>query len=62
MRAICIAAALVLAVVAVGGTPAAAETSQTTDVRLITFNDLHGNLTPPAGSSGAGHVARRDDG
>ncbi|MGW0892440.1 bifunctional metallophosphatase/5'-nucleotidase [Saccharopolyspora sp. NPDC002578] len=24
----------------------------TTDVRLITFNDLHGNLEPPTGSSG----------
>ena len=32
-------------------TPAAAETS-TTDVRLIAFNDFHGNLQPPAGSSG----------
>jgi 5'-nucleotidase len=31
--------------------PAAAETS-TTDVRLIAFNDFHGNLQPPAGSSG----------
>jgi 5'-nucleotidase len=31
---------------------AAAAPSATTDVRLITFNDFHGNLQPPAGSSG----------
>lgn len=35
----------------VAGTAGAAPSS-TTDVRLITFNDLHGNLQPPAGSSG----------
>lgn len=33
-------------------TPAAAEPTSTTDVRLIAFNDFHGNLEPPAGSSG----------
>jgi 5'-nucleotidase len=33
-------------------TPASAAPSATTDVRLIAFNDLHGNLQPPAGSSG----------
>ncbi|WP_370945683.1 bifunctional UDP-sugar hydrolase/5'-nucleotidase [Amycolatopsis sp. cg5] len=33
-------------------TPASAYGSQTTDVRLIAFNDLHGNLEPPSGSSG----------
>ena len=33
-------------------TPAAAEPASTTDVRLIAFNDFHGNLEPPAGSSG----------
>lgn len=32
--------------------PAAAEPARTTDVRLIAFNDFHGNLQPPAGSSG----------
>lgn len=32
--------------------PAAAAPSTTTDVRLIAFNDFHGNLQPPAGSSG----------
>lgn len=49
-------AVLTVAAVAIAGltgtTGAAAEPSRTTDVRLITFNDFHGNLTPPAGSSG----------
>ena len=41
------------ALVAAGGAQAlAAAPSATTDVRLITFNDFHGNLQPPAGSSG----------
>ncbi|NYI88588.1 5'-nucleotidase [Amycolatopsis endophytica] len=31
---------------------AAQRPADTTDVRLITFNDLHGNLEPPSGSSG----------
>jgi 5'-nucleotidase len=44
------AAALVAAGLAAG--PAAAAPSTTTDVRLITFNDFHGNLQPPSGSSG----------
>ncbi|RSN37866.1 bifunctional metallophosphatase/5'-nucleotidase [Amycolatopsis sp. WAC 01416] len=30
----------------------ASAASATTDVRIITFNDLHGNLEPPSGSSG----------
>ncbi|MFI6029374.1 bifunctional metallophosphatase/5'-nucleotidase [Amycolatopsis magusensis] len=34
------------------GSPASAAPAATTDVRLITFNDLHGNLEPPSGSSG----------
>ncbi|MGB3443332.1 MAG: bifunctional metallophosphatase/5'-nucleotidase [Actinophytocola sp.] len=44
------AAALTCAGLAVG--PVTAAPSNTTDVRLITFNDFHGNLQPPAGSSG----------
>ncbi len=44
------AAALTCAGLAAG--PAAAAPGTTTDVRLITFNDFHGNLQPPAGSSG----------
>ena len=44
------AAALTCAGLAAG--PVAAAPSSTTDVRLITFNDFHGNLQPPAGSSG----------
>ncbi|WP_406639690.1 bifunctional metallophosphatase/5'-nucleotidase [Amycolatopsis sp. WGS_07] len=43
-------AAAALATVAVTSAPA--EAAQTTDVRIITFNDLHGNLEPPSGSSG----------
>ncbi|RRO18437.1 bifunctional metallophosphatase/5'-nucleotidase [Saccharopolyspora rhizosphaerae] len=42
----------VLAAAAVGAVPAASAAPPTTQVRLITFNDLHGNLEPPAGSSG----------
>jgi 5'-nucleotidase len=44
------AAALTAAGLAAG--PATAAPSATTDVRLITFNDFHGNLQPPSGSSG----------
>jgi 5'-nucleotidase len=43
------AVAVGLAVVPLAG---AAPAAGTTDVRLISFNDLHGNLQPPAGSSG----------
>ena len=43
-------AAAALATVAVTSAPA--EAAQTTDVRIITLNDLHGNLEPPSGSSG----------
>ncbi|EWC62060.1 5'-nucleotidase [Actinokineospora spheciospongiae] len=42
-------AAGVLGATAAEATPAPARTA---DLRLISFNDLHGNLTPPAGSSG----------
>ncbi|HEY0452767.1 bifunctional metallophosphatase/5'-nucleotidase [Actinophytocola sp.] len=49
-------AAVTVAAVAIAGLAgpgtASAAPSSTTDVRLITFNDFHGNLTPPAGSSG----------
>lgn len=41
----------VLATAALSGTPVSAAPA-TVDVRLIAFNDLHGNLDPPAGSSG----------
>ena len=54
-RAMAIAAAA-LATVAMTATPASAagggRPDPTTDVRLITFNDFHGNLEPPSGSSG----------
>jgi len=42
--------AALTALAAVAAPASAAPT--TTDVRLITFNDLHGNLEPPSGSSG----------
>ncbi|MET7990276.1 bifunctional metallophosphatase/5'-nucleotidase [Amycolatopsis sp. NPDC005232] len=45
-----VTAAAALATVAVTSVPASA--AQTTDVRIITLNDLHGNLEPPAGSAG----------
>ncbi|RKT88582.1 5'-nucleotidase [Saccharopolyspora antimicrobica] len=41
----------VLATAALSGAPVSAAPA-TVDVRLIAFNDLHGNLDPPAGSSG----------
>ncbi|MFD8499101.1 bifunctional metallophosphatase/5'-nucleotidase [Amycolatopsis sp. NPDC059657] len=41
-----------VAAAALVATPASAYGSPTTDVRLIAFNDLHGNLEPPSGSSG----------
>ncbi|MCP2164421.1 bifunctional metallophosphatase/5'-nucleotidase [Goodfellowiella coeruleoviolacea] len=45
-----------LTTAAVTAAPASAQPKQpaqsTTDVRLIAFNDLHGNLEPPSGSSG----------
>ncbi|OKJ99389.1 5'-nucleotidase [Streptomyces sp. CB03234] len=34
------------------GVRTAAHTGRTVDVQLLSFNDLHGNLEPPAGSSG----------
>ncbi|GLZ40675.1 bifunctional metallophosphatase/5'-nucleotidase [Actinokineospora sp. NBRC 105648] len=49
-----IAAAIATACLAVTGlaTTATAAPTATTDLRLIAFNDFHGNLQPPAGSSG----------
>ncbi|RJQ84345.1 bifunctional metallophosphatase/5'-nucleotidase [Amycolatopsis panacis] len=44
------ASAVAVAAVALAGAPASA--AQPIDVRLITFNDLHGNLEPPSGSGG----------
>ncbi|WP_431035479.1 bifunctional metallophosphatase/5'-nucleotidase [Streptomyces sp. P6-2-1] len=36
-----------------GNGPEPAPNSRTVDVQLLSFNDFHGNLEPPAGSSGA---------
>ncbi|WP_424183782.1 bifunctional metallophosphatase/5'-nucleotidase [Actinokineospora sp. G85] len=46
-------AAATLAAATLGATSAqAAPAPKTADLRLISFNDLHGTLTPPTGSSG----------
>lgn len=45
-----IGAALLVTMVLPGASVSAA--GETVDVRLIAFNDLHGNLDPPTGSSG----------
>ena len=52
MRALTTLLAAAVITVGLAGSPATAAPSTTTDVRLIAFNDLHGNLQPPAGSSG----------
>ncbi|WP_206784389.1 bifunctional UDP-sugar hydrolase/5'-nucleotidase [Amycolatopsis sp. MtRt-6] len=54
-------AAAALATTAVTTAPASAgqRPDPTTDVRIITFNDFHGNLEPPSGSSGR---VRQSDG
>ncbi len=36
----------------VGGTSSAAPQGPTLDIQLLSFNDFHGNLEPPSGSSG----------
>jgi 5'-nucleotidase len=51
-RAAAVAAAATVGLVGLVATPALARPATTTDVRVITFNDFHGNLEPPAGSSG----------
>src|SRR5438094_2108482 len=51
-RAVTVTSA-VLAAFAVTAAPASAKgANPTTDVRVIAFNDFHGNLEPPSGSSG----------
>ncbi|MPZ79300.1 MAG: bifunctional metallophosphatase/5'-nucleotidase [Actinophytocola sp.] len=50
--AVTVAAVAIAGLTGAGTASAAAKPSGTTDVRLITLNDFHGNLTPPAGSSG----------
>ncbi|MEC3975589.1 bifunctional metallophosphatase/5'-nucleotidase [Amycolatopsis sp. H20-H5] len=54
LRRTAVIAAAALATVAMTATSASAahRPDPTTDVRLIAFNDLHGNLEPPSGSSG----------
>ncbi|GAA2989112.1 bifunctional metallophosphatase/5'-nucleotidase [Actinokineospora diospyrosa] len=50
-RIAAVVVAVGLAVTGLAGTASAAPAA-TTDLRLIAFNDFHGNLQPPAGSSG----------
>lgn len=49
---VAVTAATVAAAGLAGASATAAPASKTTDIRLISINDLHGNLTPPSGSSG----------
>ncbi|GHF57142.1 5'-nucleotidase [Amycolatopsis bartoniae] len=51
-RTVAVTATVLAAVVATAAPASAQRPAPTTDVRLITFNDFHGNLEPPAGSSG----------
>ena len=52
-RAVAVVALAAAALVAgTSGTAAATPRGWTSDVRLIAFNDFHGNLEPPSGSSG----------
>ncbi|MGK3200154.1 bifunctional metallophosphatase/5'-nucleotidase [Amycolatopsis sp. MEPSY49] len=50
--AVCAAAALATTAVTTAPAFAGQHPDPTTDVRIITFNDFHGNLEPPSGSSG----------
>jgi 5'-nucleotidase len=50
--AVLAAAALATTAVTTAPASAAQRPDPTTDVRIITFNDFHGNLEPPSGSSG----------
>jgi len=49
LAATALATALTLAV----STPAQAKPASTVDVQVLAFNDFHGNLQPPSGSSGS---------
>ncbi|NIH77797.1 bifunctional metallophosphatase/5'-nucleotidase [Amycolatopsis viridis] len=51
-RCVAVTAATLAAVTVAAAPASAAARPATTDVRLITFNDFHGNLEPPTGSSG----------
>src|SRR6478672_6078062 len=47
-----VAALAAAAAALTGGTSNAASNGPTIDIQLLSFNDFHGNLLPPAGSSG----------
>ncbi|GAB2979018.1 bifunctional metallophosphatase/5'-nucleotidase [Amycolatopsis acidiphila] len=51
-RTVAVTAAVLAGLVATAAPASAQRPDPTTDVRLITLNDFHGNLEPPAGSSG----------
>ncbi|PKW13751.1 bifunctional metallophosphatase/5'-nucleotidase [Saccharopolyspora spinosa] len=51
LRRLAVSAVAVCAAVGLGAVPAAADPA-ITNIRLLSFNDLHGNLEPPTGSSG----------
>ncbi|MGI8716250.1 MAG: bifunctional metallophosphatase/5'-nucleotidase, partial [Lapillicoccus sp.] len=48
-------------VTAVSGTAEAKKSGPTLDIQILSFNDFHGNLEPPAGSSGRITVDHRID-
>lgn len=52
LRRTTVLAAATLTAVGICSAPAYAAPASTTTVRLISFNDFHGNLVPPSGSSG----------
>ena len=50
--AVAVAAMAATGVAFASGTSSAAKNGPTIDIQLLSFNDFHGNLEPPAGSSG----------
>ena len=50
-----VAALAATGVASTSGTSSAAKNGPTIDVQLLSFNDFHGNLEPPAGSGGRHH-------
>lgn len=49
---VAVAAAAATVAATAGGTATAAKNGPTMDIQLLSFNDFHGNLEPPSGSSG----------
>ncbi|NNM46927.1 bifunctional metallophosphatase/5'-nucleotidase [Knoellia koreensis] len=58
---VAVAAAAATVAATAGGTATAAKNGPTMDIQLLSFNDFHGNLEPPSGSSGRVTVDHRLD-